>query len=794
MRVSPSFALAGLLLLAPNAHPAAPSDDKAGLAFFESKIRPVLAQQCYSCHSAGAKKSRGGLRVDTREALRKGGDSGPALTPGKPESSLLIKALRHDEVAMPPKSKLPDAVVADFVRWVAMGAPDPRDGKAGPARTGVDLDAGRRFWAFQPPRSHPAPAVRLAAWPRTGVDRFVLAALEAKGLRPVGDAGKRTLLRRVYLDLVGLPPPPAEIEAFVRDDRPDAFERVVDRLLASPAFGERWGRHWLDAARYADSNGKDENFTFYEAWRYRDYVLAAVNADKPFDRFVREQIAGDLLPAGSQRQRDEQLTATGFLVLGPKVLFDRDKLRQKMDVVDEQIDTVGRTFMGLTLGCARCHDHKFDPVPTRDYYALAGILASTRTVDGTKLNNPLISGWSLRPLGADGEARLAAYRAHQARIAAAAGRLKKAQAGKAPADELRALEAEQRRLAKAAPPAPPLVMAVRDEAAPADVAVNIRGNPHSPGDRVPRGFLRVASVKQPAPLPPDQSGRRELADWVASRENPLTARVFVNRVWMHLFGEGLVRTIDDFGAQGERPSHPELLDHLAVRFAEGGWSLKKLVRTLVLSRTYQLALAGDADAVKADPDNRLLWRANSRRLEAEVIRDAMLSVAGRLDRTMGGSSVAGLGVRAIDNDSKGGAPTDDNTRRSVYLPVVRNGLPVVFEVFDFADPDVAVGKRNSTTVAPQALFLMNSPLVMDLARGAADRLLRDAPDDDRRVGLLYRRALGRPATAQEVRQAVAFVKAARADSGETPSGEAEAQAWAAVCQAVFGCAEFRSVE
>ncbi len=316
--------------------------DPAGVQFFEQKIRPVLVQHCYSCHSTASKKSRGGLRVDTRAGLLDGGDSGPALVPGKPETSLIVKALRHDEVAMPPKEKLPDVIVSDFVRWITMGAPDPRDGRTAPGRAGIDLDARRAFWAFQPPRRHADPTVRDNAWARDDVDRFILAGLEAKGLKPAHDVDRPTLLRRLTLDLAGLPPTPEQIDAFVSDRSADAIERVVDRLLASPAFGERWGRHWLDLARYADSNGKDENFTFHDAWRYRDHVIAAFNAGKPFDRFLREQIAGDLLPAADQRQRDEQMTATGFLVVGPKMLFDRDKFKQKMDVVDEQIDTIGR--------------------------------------------------------------------------------------------------------------------------------------------------------------------------------------------------------------------------------------------------------------------------------------------------------------------------------------------------------------------------------------------------------------------------------------------------------------------
>jgi hypothetical protein len=773
--------------------------DPAGVQFFEAKIRPVLAQHCYECHAARTKRPKGGLRLDSRAGLLKGGASGPAVVPGKADDSLLIQALRHEDLAMPPRGKLPPEVIADFERWVSMGAPDPRDGSAPRAGAGVALEAGRTFWAFQPPRRHPAPSVKDAAWPNGPIDRFVLARLEAAGLRPAPDADRAVLLRRVTIDLTGLPPTPEEVEAFVADPSPDAYERVVQRLLASPHFGERWGRHWLDVARYADSNGKDENLTFHEAWRYRDYVIRAFNEDRPFDRFVREQLAGDLLAAADRSRRDEQLVATGLLVVGPKVLFDRDPLKRKMDVVDEQIDTVGRAFLGLTLGCARCHDHKFDPVPTADYYALAGVFASTRTLDGIKENNPLVSGWMLRPLGADGDRLRASQLAQQHKLEATGEALRKARtyllglrgqdadprlaAARARVNEL---EAEEKKLKATAPPVPSLAMAVCDEDRPANVPLSIRGNPHAPGPVVPRGFLQVAAPGAAPKVPADRSGRLELAAWLTAPDHPLTARVFVNRVWTHLFGEGLVRSVDNFGAQGERPTHRELLDDVAVRFMEDGWSVKRLVRALVLSRAYRMAVAENQGAARIDPENKLLWRANRRRLEAEVLRDTMLVVSGRLDRRMGGSAVATLGEFAINNGGKGGITTDGNTRRSVYLPVLRGYLPPLFEVFDFADPDVSTGKRNATTVASQALYLMNSPFVMDQAREAARRLLAEAGEDGDRLALLYRRALGRvPAPAE--REAVLRFLGGQADG-------AGLEAWAAVCQAVFGCTEFRFVE
>jgi hypothetical protein len=785
--------------------------DAAGVQFFEQKIRPIIIQQCYACHSGGAKKLRGGLRLDNRTGLLKGGDSGPAVVPGKPSDSLLIQALRQEGLSMPPKGKLPPAVIMDFERWVAMGAPDPRDGTVAPPRSGMDLEAGRRFWAFQPPREQAVPGVKDLSWPRSDIDRFILARLESSGLHPALDADRVSLIRRANLDLIGLPPSPEEVDGFMADRSPNAFAKVVDRLLASPHFGERWGRHWLDVVRYADSNGKDENLTFHEAWRYRDYVITAFNRNKPFDQFVREQLAGDLLPAANRSRRDEQITATGFLVVGPKMLFDRDPLKRQMDVVDEQIDTVGRALLGLTVACARCHDHKFDPIPTADYYALAGIFGSTHTLDGTKEGNPLVAGWMLRPLGENGESLRATQLVHQKNLEAVSAALREARKDllglEAHPESLKTglriteagarvkeLEALERKLQESFPPAPALAMAVRDEDSPADMPINLRGNPHAPGPLVPRGFLRVVSGAPAPDVTAGRSGRLELAEWLTTQENPLTARVFVNRVWMHLFGEGLVRSLDDFGAQGERPTHPELLDYLALRFMKDGWLVKSLVRALVLSRAYQMAFVGNAEVERIDPENRLWWRANRRRLDAEVLRDTMLLVSGRLDRRMGGSEVADLGEFAINNNSKGGLSTDSNRRRSVYLPVLRGYLPPLFEVFDFADPDVCMGKRNATTVPSQALYVMNSPFAMEQARLAARRLLTEVDKDKTRLTLLYRRALGRPPAEMEREAVLRFFLERSTEDAPGMAAEAEEDQWAAVCQAVFGCTEFRYVD
>ncbi|MGE3818564.1 MAG: PSD1 and planctomycete cytochrome C domain-containing protein [Isosphaeraceae bacterium] len=792
------------------AYSASPPDDPEGVAFFERKIRPVLVRECYSCHAEGAKSIKAGLRLDTRDGMLTGGDSGPVLEPGKPDESLLLDALRHDGIEMPPTSRLPETVVADFERWVTMGAPDPRvdDGPKTPsASPTVDVEAGRSFWAFQAPRAHQPPEVADPSWPRSSIDRFVLGALEARGVRPAPPADRRTLIRRLSIDLTGLPPTPEDVDAFLDDKSPDAYERLVDRLLASPTFGERWARHWMDLARYADSNGKDENLTFHEAYRYRDYVIDSINRDKPYDQFVAEQVAGDLLAADHPDQRDEFLTATGFLVVGPKVLADRDTEKRQMDVVDEQVDTIGRVFLGLTIGCARCHDHKFDPIPTKDYYALAGILNGTTTLDGFKLGNPVVSGWSLRALGPDGDTRHEVRKAFDKAMADLTKSITKAKAdataleksGKTDAnsvlklaraqDHVKDLQASQTSLKGRAPEAPTLVMGVRDVPSPGDLRVNVRGNPRNLGPSVPRGVLSVASRNPRPTITPGESGRRELASWLADPSNPLTARVMVNRVWMHLFGEGLTRTVDNFGAQGESPSLPELLDTLAVNFMADGWSVKRLARQIVLSQVYQLSCETNPTLVEIDPENRLFGRANRRRLDVEVIRDTILVTSGRLQRGPGAESpVASLPDRAVDNDSKGGVPTDGNPRRSVYLPIIRNDLPAMFEAFDFADPEVATGQRSATTVPAQALFLLNSKFAIEQARQTAERLLARPGDDETRLDDLYRHTLARPPTPTEALAAREFLQASRS------GGDSDLDAWSSVCQAVFGCTEFRFVE
>lgn len=762
------------------------------LAFFESKIRPVLVEHCYSCHSADAKELQASLLVDSREGLLAGGDSGAALVPGKPGESLLIEALKYETYEMPPAGKLPDAVIADFERWVERGAADPRTGGPAPVKQGIDLEAGRKFWSFQPVQPHAPPAVKDAAWPACDVDRFLLAKLEEKNLAPAPDASRAAWLRRVTFDLTGLPPTAAELAAFAADATPDAYARVVDHLLASPHFGERWGRHWLDAARFAESSGGGRSIVFKDAWRYRDYVINAINRDKPLDEFIVEQLAGDLLPHESPRAEREHLTATAYLLLGAHNYEEQDKRLLEMDVVDEQLDAIGRGLLGMTIACARCHDHKFDPIPTADYYALAGILRSTHV-----LIHENVSKWTTRPVPASAE-EAEAVRAYEAALAAAQEQIDAARGLATPEAQklIKSLKKDLAALKKAGPPGA-TAMAVSDAEKIEDCQICIRGSIRHRGDAVPRGVLQVATIGDPPAMPTGASGRLELARWIASPTNPLTARVFVNRAWAKLFGHGLVRTPDNFGSTGETPSHPELLDFLAARFIDDGWSTKRLIRALVLSHAYRTSSTAADEAVAArglaaDPENRLLWRFHRRRLDAEALRDAMLAASGQLDLKVGGPNIQDDSVL---KESSSTNPTEygyvfADTRRSVYTPAFRNRMHELFEVFDFANQNSAVAERNVTTVAPQALLMLNGPFVMQQAQAAAARsaasgLAPNEPStDDQRLTRAFIETLGREPTEEERTIAAAAI---------TVEGDeaAEQAAWQQLFQALFGSVDFR---
>jgi cytochrome c553 len=774
-RIDSMSVWASAILLASSALASAGEKPSAeGMSFFETKIRPVLVKHCYGCHSSNAKEVGGKLLLDSHAATRRGGESGPALVEGSPDESLLIQAIQYDGLQMPPEAPLPESVVQDFVTWIKLGAPDPRtavesDGKPlpqGPA-------TAEAFWSLQPVQDTPLPVIQDRSWPRAPLDHFVLAKIEAAGLKPTHDADARTLVRRLYYDVIGLPPTFRQIEELqvsIQHGGPSAVETLVDELLASPQFGERWGRAWLDVARYGESNGNDglgRNPAFPHAWRYRDYVISAWNADVPYDQFLTEQIAGDLLPAESPEEIDRQLIATGFLAIGSKPAKAMNK-NFDMDVVADQIDVISRGILGLSVGCARCHDHKFDPIPTRDYYALAGILTSTETL------------W-----GAAGHEALSAP-ATDLHV------LKAAPVQKPPEGFVETVLAKDSATGKLKtipkpkwPVGTPLAMGVRDRKSPADANINIKGEAAKTGASVPRGFLTACQVSDDIRIPESQSGRLQLAQWITHPTNPLTAHVMVNRVWLQLFGEGIVGTPDDFGYYGDRPTHPELLDHLATRFVAEGWSLKKLIRTIVLSRTYQLSSDADSSLTNADSQNLLLTRHHRRRLEAEALRDTMLQASGQLDLQPGEGSVIrhrDILVNLADNLH------EPSRKRSVYLCYLRSAPPPELAAFDLPDFTTVLGRRDVSIVPSQALHLLNSPFVVEQADMLATWIQQEHDESRQRVALAWQQTLGREPNSDECLAALDLVKKTQAETNS------EQKAWASLCQALLASNELRYVD
>lgn len=945
--------------------------------FFESKIRPTIETKCIGCH--GPKQQLGDIRLDQPISAE--------------IAKLVAEAISYKtDVKMPPSGKLPSDQLMAMTSWANAGAPWPKSPTTQPKKDG-------KFWSFVPPKTPSLPDVKLKSWGQNPIDRFILAKLEEKGLKPAPVADRRTLIRRATFDLTGLPPTPAEINDFLADKSSNSFEKVIDRLLASPAYGERWGRHWLDVARYADSNGLDENLVYLQAWRYRDYVIQALNKDKPIDRFIQEQIAGDLLPDGG----DEGIVATGYLALGAKMLAEDDPKKQELDIIDEQVDTTSKTFLGLTVGCARCHDHKFDPISAKDYYAMAGIFKSTKTM----LHFRVVADWNERALGSKADKEKLAsiekvvetYRneVNKKRSAASdvltkeltkqlpeytaaakeyldierrnaqlkavistpngaipttsilreaedfnVGNVNKDKAGfgagigvlvnrgeypnhveykvdikdagpyqldlRYASGESRSIqislngqvvldnaaskvtggfqpqhqqwhaegilnfkqgintisferesyfphidkflltprpgEAETKRLTTdlkidivkdiaeriknkidvrielpekrdhlfPAPIAQDLMsleskiagleknkpkldfaMAVED-GKPTDLPVHLRGSYLTLGDNCPRRFPTVLTDPKEPLIPKDRSGRAELAHWLTDSKNPLTARVFVNRIWRWKFGRGIVSSVDNFGALGEFPTHPELLDYLATTFvSEDKWSLKKLQKRLMLTNTYMMSGRYDPKMADIDTDNRYLWRFPRQRLEAEEIRDSIFFVSGMLDRTMGGTLIK-LSPRAyVTNDQSANPINYDSPRRAVYLPVIRAAVYDVYTAFDFGDPTVMNGDRSSTTIAPQALFMLNGKAVLSATKTLATKILKRSDLDDKgRVKYLYETCFGRPATDAELNRSITYL--AKFEEIYAKSKEPKLSAWQSLCRTFIGANEFIYVE
>ena len=944
-----------------------PQENAEQTEFFESKIRPLLSSKCFACHGSEIQMAK--LNLATAAGFFKGGESGPVVVKGEPENSRLISAVNYQgQIKMPPTGKLTDAEIADLVAWIKIGAPWPNAGsvpvEAEKPKGYQFTEEQKKFWAFQPVKDYAPPKVRNVAWSKSPLDRFVLAELEKKGLSPARPANNLALLRRATFDLTGLPPTEKEIADFLADRSPNAFAKVVDRLLASPRYGERWGRHWLDVVRYADSAGADEDIRYPYAYRYRDYVIEAFNKDLPYNEFIKQQLAGDLLPA--EKPGDVNTTgivATGFLQVGPKLLAEQDKPKMVYDMVDEQLDVATRAFMGLTVACARCHDHKFDPIPTRDYYSLASIFASTKSlarVEGTVSQlyfAPLVpkdvadrynshqekvkakqedidevtgveadrhaaalrelmpkylpAAWQYenRP-GTMADLKLADFarqqnldavvlerwitylkpsidvrphlkRWYEATDAATAALnrsetqrtlpdppLALAEVARSFQEELKVLaverhEAQQahkkkveeaRRQGKplpdrvafdvaklrfltdvtdkkgplalpenepeklfsaesqakltqlrkeldtlkaASPPEPPMACAVA-EGPSIQQKVFIRGNWANPGEDAPKQFLRIIAGEQQTPVTKG-SGRLELAQWLTRPDHPLTPRVMVNRLWQWHFGEGLVRTPSNFGKLGEMPTHPELLDYLALQFVKQGWSIKAMHRLIMLSSTYQMSSETSSKAAERDPDNRLLSHMNRRRLDAEEIRDGMLALTGQLDLTVGGTLQSGFGTDGENSSGRLSVNPDTSVRRTVYLPIRRSNLPSLFNLFDFGDATTPGEGRARTNVSPQALYMMNGESVAKRSRELARNLLEGSTTDDQRMTLAYQQTLGRTPTSEELRESLGYVEnyrsrslAAAQTSGAvtTPSLDA----WQSFCRVLLSSNEFIYVD
>ncbi len=727
----------------------------AGLEHFERKIRPLLVEHCYSCHSSTGKTIHGGFRLDSTEALAKGGDSGPAINDTNLSQSLLLEVVRYDgDIQMPPKGKLPEADVAEFAKWIEHGAPIPKSAEITERMDGeIDFDLGRKFWSFQPVISQPVPIVNNVEWPRSRIDSFVLAALEQKGLTPSPQADRAILIRRLSFDLLGLPPTPDQVQRFVTDKSPDAYEQLVDELLASPHYGEKWGRMWLDLARYTDKTAS-WLYATGEAHLYRDWVIAAFNCDMPYDEFVHRQLATDLMPETGP----EDLPALGFISLSP-TYWKELKLPCEIintivaDEWEERVDATTRTFLGLTVACARCHDHKFDPISAEDYYGLAGVFASCRQVE-----RPVIAEADYEPVKQ--------AKQEVAKLEAEIAKLKKQK----PMPQLKVdeLTAQAAKIKTSTPLYDtPMANVVSEESMhvvragktpqdgtkldyrpePRDLPLYVRGNPNRPGPIVPRRFLTVLSRSagelKPKPFA-NGSGRLDLGIAITTEASSLTARVIVNRIWLGHFGTGLVATPSNFGQQGTLPSHPELLDDLAARFIAGGWSIKQLHREIVLSATWQQSSEFNEQRTQIDPHNRWLSRMNRRRLDFESWRDAMLSATGVLNTSTGGVS------QELDNT--------DNNRRTIYATVHRRDMSTTLTIHDFPDPTQHSPARSSTTTPLQGLYALNGPLLNQQSEALAERLQNELGDDDtakiqRAYWLLY----SRPPTDREVTLAMSFL-------------------------------------
>ena len=784
------FALLAVFLACLASSSQASGPDSAGVEFFEKHIRPVFVERCYECHSIKAEKVKGRLLLDSRETLLRGGEGGPIIVPNEPAKSRLIIALKYSDpdLEMPPKHQLSPEQIQAFEEWIKLGAPDPRSEEAiaaAKAPPPYDYDAARTFWSFQPVKEPQIPIVAGDKdWALNPVDRFIAVKYQAMHLKPVALADKRTLIRRATYDLTGLPPTAEEVRAFESDASSDAFEKIVDRLLACSAYGEQWGRHWLDVVRYADTSGCNSDFPIPDAYKYRNWVIDAFNHDEPYNQFLTEQIAGDLLPSKDAAEHAEHIIATGYLANTRR--FGSNAAEFYLSIEDA-IDNLGKTTLGLSVNCARCHDHKFDPIPTSDYYALYGIFASTKfAFPGTELFPHAKDSVAL---GTPREAKQLSdfydklgeldTRLHTLKLEheTLLAREKAGQAPPSPAADPTTLPTTQPAIRTAAIVAAEQTAAKEElrqlltsrpnvdkayavaEGNPGDAPIQHKGNPLEPGDTVPRGFLTILGG-QKLPAGETGSGRLELAQWITDAKNPLTARVMVNRIWQHHFDVGLVKTPNDFGARGTPPTHPELLDYLASQFMKSGWSVKSMHKLIMLSRTYQLASSDDAVDAGIDPANDLHWRQNARRLSAEEIRDSLLVVGDSLDRSPGGPHPFPPESEWKYTQHHAFIADYPSNPRSIYLMQQRIRKQPFLGTFDGADTNASTGVRPLSTTALQALFMMNDPLMQEQAAKLSERIWPDADGDDAsRIDYAYRLCFNRAATPDEINAGRQYLRA-----------------------------------
>ena len=770
------------------------------VAFFEKRVRPLLVDKCYECHSADSDEVQGDLMVDSRATLRRGGITGPAVVPGDPKNSLLIEAIRYenDALQMPPDEKLSEDDISILERWIENGAPDPRSTATKHAGKRIDVAAAREFWSLQPIADPEVPRVKLSEWPTSEIDYFVLEKMESQQLTPAEDADKRTLIRRATYDLIGLPPTLEEIDDFLADSSLNAYAKLIDRLMESPRYGERWGRHWLDVVRYADTAGDNSDFPIPQIHRYRDWVIDAFNRDLPYDEFVRDQLAGDLRGGSTEEERIQRLVATGYLANARRFGSRVDDYPQHL-TIEDTIDNLGRTFLGLTINCARCHDHKFDPITHRDYYALYGIFQSTRYPwPGIELDQkqrdfvPIVEPARLAEMEQAAKIR----DEEQSRLDQD---VKKLREEVEKSNETAKAEAEQRlkeaeRLAndfRAQPALFETAYAVSDAKTHEDAAVHIKGDPNRLGDVVSRRFLEVLGGQE---LPPnaDFSGREQLAEWILAEDNPLTARVIANRIWQHHFGKGIVPTPNDFGMQGKPATHPELLDYLAHRLRANGWSLKSLHRDIMLSRTYQQSSLRDSRAIAQDPSNDWLAGYPRRRLDAEAIRDTLLQLGGNLDLSPAGEHPFPPSHTWKFTQHNPFKEVYESNHRSVYLMTQRIQRHPFLAIFDGADPSTSTAARMSTTTPLQALYLLNDPFVHAQSDRVARRILDSADEDAVRLTQAFRLILNRTASESELHSGIEFLSRARKVLRENgfEADEVEREAWSSCVRSLFRLNEF----